>query len=325
MIPTRSSIQIRSHCQKYLNQIKKDYQTDDPMGCVLRNMCDASPFYQFKPPEASPLAHIKVASARSECQMLGYRASFETKAQKRRKRSSLISSNHSDNHEIPHMKRRDMKFIQKSIEDPFEQNMQNFSSPDRDREECVGNNNQHYSDKSSRIEKASYGRSKSLLTTCTKLNKPNQVKTTEPKSFESRGTPDLSKIIKKGSNVLVLGNGKLLIQADMIKSEIPCHYQHLEDQIGILSHDGPCKVTIIPLKQFDSSKTQSKTQSQNFTSSNEENAQGNNFKPPLFHTSVTTNAPNINIGNSKEAGNQEFLKVMNIIKQIFCWCPRKQA
>jgi len=47
MIPTRNSLQIRSHCQKYFNRIKKDYNTNNPMEYILKNMCDVSPFYKF--------------------------------------------------------------------------------------------------------------------------------------------------------------------------------------------------------------------------------------------------------------------------------------
>ncbi|CAI2386177.1 unnamed protein product [Moneuplotes crassus] len=47
MIPTRDSLQIRSHSQKYFNRIKQDFNTDDPIEYIRKGMCDESPFYKF--------------------------------------------------------------------------------------------------------------------------------------------------------------------------------------------------------------------------------------------------------------------------------------
>ncbi|CAI2382520.1 unnamed protein product [Moneuplotes crassus] len=40
LIPTRNSLQIKSHCQKYLNDIKKEFNTEDPMDYFVKHNCN---------------------------------------------------------------------------------------------------------------------------------------------------------------------------------------------------------------------------------------------------------------------------------------------
>jgi len=47
MIPTRTNIQIRSHAQKFFERIRKEFNTEDPMDYVKKNLCDSSKIYKF--------------------------------------------------------------------------------------------------------------------------------------------------------------------------------------------------------------------------------------------------------------------------------------
>ncbi len=40
-------MQIRSHLQKYFERIKREFETDDPMEFIRKDLCDTSKVYKF--------------------------------------------------------------------------------------------------------------------------------------------------------------------------------------------------------------------------------------------------------------------------------------
>jgi len=62
-IPSRTNIQIRSHAQKFFERIKKEFNTEDPLEYVQKNMCDNSKVYNFdsyKDKEDSPSPNKRI-------------------------------------------------------------------------------------------------------------------------------------------------------------------------------------------------------------------------------------------------------------------------
>ncbi|CAI2370467.1 unnamed protein product [Moneuplotes crassus] len=316
MIPTRSSIQIRSHCHKYLDQIKKDFQTEDPMECVLKGMCDASPLYQFKSPEVAPLVKIKMDDASTHLNMASYGTCFDRGQETSTKNSSFgrssceaeyISTN------MEKLKKRDFKYVQKNTENTIKKS---FSSSISREKRFSKNKN---SEKLVGAEEAFYRTIQPMNSPNFDTLEVNQDCPAKSQNQESRKASDLSSYVKNGAHVLMLGKRKLIIQADRIESVIPYQQKKLQGGGNMFIPQGLCEIQIIPMNKIKENICQdmnSKKVSQNF---NRASIQGCPSQSDA--TQIGCNTTNLNqrrTESHKSTNSPNLPQGMEFLKQIFC-------
>ncbi|CAI2383682.1 unnamed protein product [Moneuplotes crassus] len=287
MIPTRTNIQIKSHCQNYLDQIKKDFKTDDPMELVLKNVCDASPIYQSDLPESSQsqVTPLIIDSSEFGCK-----------------------------YNLQHKKKREFKSLVK--------NMDNTSSPMIRKEGQpykTGN-----LDSSERILKKQKVFDKGIgpSSNCNVTTKNMSKCVSSKQNQRSRKADNKSQLkVEKGCSLIGLNKGKITIKADSIQSLLPFEYKLLSDQINMFIPEGPCQINIMPLSQANCGMGSDLVSNQSLTIPGKVKINTNKAEylgASTFHSSNMLDSRVLYPQEIKE--DLESLEAVEIIKQMFCGC-----
>ncbi|CAI2366793.1 unnamed protein product [Moneuplotes crassus] len=256
MIPTRTSIQIRSHCQKYFDQIKKDYKTDDPMEFVLQNMCDASPLYQFELPKEDQLQSNSLMGDITE----------------------------ENNRYLANNKKRDLKKAQKSIQESLPSTI----SKDKSFQKC----DESYS--MTKLFKIETIKKKSKILPMKNFCSSNDAREefAKPKRKPKQKSDNSEFNVKKGCSLLVLNQGRAILQAERIESSIPLKCKSLNGKFNLVLPNYPCQIQIMPLNQPKESMNPESIQSQTVWETNQAKIQTNKFDSFGANTANTTDLSN---------------------------------
>ncbi|CAI2366646.1 unnamed protein product [Moneuplotes crassus] len=235
MVPSRTSIQIRSHCQKYFDQIKKDFNIDDPMKYVLKDMADATPLYQFEKPQKYEETRNSIDPHATK--MSGKESRF---------RPEVIGSSNSqarDKYPSAMMKKRDLKYAEKSLGNSLSSTMYT--------KKILQNSNSL--DSSTILSKIENIRKKTESFSCLNpySNDAIEEEFAKPKCKSQMKEDESQLKIKKGCNLLALGEGKIILQAERIESLTPLQYRKVNGEINMIIPEYPCEITIVPLNQAE--------------------------------------------------------------------------
>ncbi|CAI2375104.1 unnamed protein product [Moneuplotes crassus] len=288
MIPTRTSTQIKSHSQKYFDQIKKDYKTNNPMEFVLKNMCDATPLYQFELPDRSQLDE----------------------------KSLMLCNSDSDSKYLPmSMKKRDLKYADKSLKDSISSLVSMEKSSQKNYRA------------SSSISLVKTARSSECITESAPNSDPHSGKDMKQESTSSRQGLSGEKVAtqlkaKKGCSIMGLNQGKVLIQVDKMQSSVPFKCKQVSRGVSMFLPQDPCMIFMMPLNQANPDIPASLSKPELPVNNKERKILKNKDESVITNPSYFSN---LNYGGAYQtpqtAHNNEYLEVLECLEQIFCLSP----
>ncbi|CAI2370979.1 unnamed protein product [Moneuplotes crassus] len=239
MIPTRSSVQIRSHLQKYFDRIKKEFGTNNPMQYIMRDMCDTSRVYKFDK------SQINQAAESAEVQNFIGVYQDNSLATPRVTRSSQLNPKAEQGSECGR-KKRQKKEKRKQLEDC------NSDSLSNEKPLLKEGSSEYYSVKLFKIEKVARNGTESfsiLNSNCDgQKNEGNQ------DGKEKKSQADLSECsslnVKKGCSLVVLSKGEIVIQGNQIETSVPCKVEKLKNTVTAII---PTKTVRIIIEELNPS------------------------------------------------------------------------
>lgn len=230
------------------------------MKYILSNMCDVSPFYSFDKKRMSKKSKKKANNTSSK---------EETKSNPAKKSSGsrvttqyysknykeVSSENSNEKREYQKLKKREMKYLRKraklcspSVDLSFLHVNKYLNSSNSDNQKMLSAqpNSEQSSNKIFKIERMSKSRSRSGSNS----HSGNLKYFSKKKGKRSKKGSSSSKYYSKkskGSNLIMLQNGKIILQGNQIETVVPCEFQKLSSGMNAIIPKYPVKVTIEPL------------------------------------------------------------------------------
>ncbi|CAI2366073.1 unnamed protein product [Moneuplotes crassus] len=307
----------RSHCQKYFDQIKKEYNTDNPMEYIMNNMCDTSPYYQFDLPQLTdPMQNPELQRMMVQGQRAPSKKRVGSKSQYIKQSKDMAESDSSGYFEyddINNMKKRDLKALMKIMQDSSSPSLSNEKRLQRE-------SNSDSSGKLFKIEKVSRSREESFSNSNSDSKNTAQQKNINTTENKEQGiAKDTSLQIKNGCNVILLNNCKVILQANKVESCVPSDVQKFGQNFNVVTPNYPCQIFIEPL-------ILSKKELRDQTSKEGAYKGSIDESKKLLATSGSysmNTQRNRAYSQASILQNKDFMTEMEIFNNIFCACVKQ--
>ncbi|CAI2370602.1 unnamed protein product [Moneuplotes crassus] len=244
MIPSRSSVQIRSHLQKYFDRIKKEFKTENPMEFIKKDLCDDSLVYKFDRERVNQtLGTHKIQNLKKlpEVKHLSSPKNALQNTQSVPFQSDELA-NSSKKEEEKSQKKRILKENSKKVPKSSSSSGSNLHQKE--------SSSEYSSVKLFKIEKVARVGTESFSNPDSQKINPN-----EDEAGRKRIITDFSSSlgVKRGCTLVVLNRGEIILQGNQIETSVPCKVDKLKNTVTAIV---PTKKVRIIIEELDPSSLQ---------------------------------------------------------------------